>query len=134
VLRDDGPHHPAFALSPREQERHDAARLGPGRSRRRREDIGGGELRVLVEDPALELTKRAAGLDAELVDEHASCVAEGRERLGLPTGPIQRNHQLPTQTLAVRMLDDQALELGKRLRVPTELEVRLDSLLEGGEP
>jgi hypothetical protein len=58
------------------------------------------ELGVLDEDPPLELLERRARLDPESVDEDAPGLLVGLERLGLAARPVQRQDQLPAQTLA----------------------------------
>ena len=92
------------------------------------------ELRVLPEDRAVELLQAAAGVDAELVHEHSPGVVVGLERLGLPTRAIERQHQLPPEALAQGVRVDQALEVADELRVGACVELRLDPLLEHGEP
>ena len=108
-----------------------AARL-PGWSPRsgRLDAPGGVEPRILVEDRPLELLQRPARLDAELVEQGAPGVLVGSERLGLPPGPVERQHQLTTEALAERMLGDQPLELADHLRMAPALEIGLESLLD----
>ena len=109
----------------------------PGRRRRatasglRLRRRGRVEGRVLPEDPLLQVLEPARRLDPELLDVDAPRVAVGRERLGLPAGAIERQHQLPEQPLAERMLGDEPFELGRELPVPAERELRLDPLLDG---
>ena len=59
----------------------------------------------------MHLAQGRAGLDAQLGIQHPPGVAERRQRLGLPPGPVQREHQLPAQPLAQRMLGHQLLQL-----------------------
>ena len=89
------------------------------------------EGRVLPEDPLLQVLQPAGRLDSELLDVDAARVAVRRERFGLPAGAIERQHQLPAQPLAERMLGDEPFELGRELPVPAERELRLDPLLDG---
>ena len=59
----------------------------------------------------MHLTQGRAGLDAQFGIEYPPGVVEHRQRLGLPPGPVQREHQLPAQPLAQRMLGHQQLQL-----------------------
>ena len=55
------------------------------------------------------------------------------KRVGLPSSPIEREHQLTAHSLAERVIDDVALELGHDLCVPAELELSVDLLLDDRE-
>ena len=92
------------------------------------------ETRFLPQDRAVEPLQGRARLDAELVDECAAGVEVGLERLGLPPGAIEREHQLAAQPLAQRVLSDERLELADELGAGTLLEVGVDALLERVEP
>lgn len=76
--------------------RRGQCRSGDGRS-------GGREAFVLPQDSALELLQSGPGIDAELVEERAACVAVGVERLLLPARSIEREDLLLAQPLAVRL-------------------------------
>ena len=137
------------ALGPLEQraQRRQLARAADERERRRRHERPGQrdrsaassraarelERRVLGQDLLLELPQRRARLEPELVERRPR-VAVGLERLRLPARAVEREHQLPAQTLAVRMLGDQRLELADELRVAAEREIGLDPLLERRQP
>jgi hypothetical protein len=73
-------------------------------------------------------------LDAELIDQQPPAGREDVERLGLAAGAVQREHQLPTQALAQRVLGDQRLELRGDLAVTAQSQPRLHVVLEGGDP
>ena len=75
-----------------------------------------------------------AGLDAQLLDEDATGVGERGQRLRLPPGPVQRQHQLPAEPLPERVRADQLRQLPGRLGRPAELEQDVDVLLGGGQP
>ena len=138
---------PSPRLGPLEQraQRRELARAADERERRRRHERPGQrracasgaarelERRVLGEDLPLELPQRRARLEPELVERRPR-VAVGLERLGLPARAVEREHQLPAQPLAVRMLGDQRLELADELGVAAEREVGLDPLLERRQP
>ena len=86
------------------------------------------------EDRLLELLLLLARLQPELFVEQPPKRLEALERVGLPPRPVQGEHQLAVQPLAVRVLGDERLELGDELIVPAEREVGLDALLERDEP
>ncbi len=50
-----------------------------------------------------------AGVDAELAGEQVTGPAVGGKRVGLPAGPVQRQHQLAVQPLPQRMVPDQPI-------------------------
>src|SRR5205085_12026615 len=78
------------------------------------------ECLVLPQDRCLQLLERAAGLDAQLLVEHASGLRVELEGIRLPPGPVEREHQLLAKALPKRMLSDQALELGDQSGLTTK--------------
>jgi hypothetical protein len=74
------------------------------------------------------------GLDAELPDEDTAGVGERVQRLGLPSGPVERQHQLAGEPLPERMLAHQRQQLLRRIGVAAEREDHLDTLLDRGQP
>ena len=89
---------------------------------------------VLGEDRALERPEPLPRLDPELLDEGRACVLVGLKRVRLPVAAIEREHQLGTHALPVRVLGDQELQLFHHLGMATESELRLDQLLQGSDP
>ena len=81
----------------------------------------------------LESLEFRAGIEPELVDEPCACLLEGLKRVCLPSGLIEREHQLSAHSLAERVIDDEPLELRDDFRVPAELELSLDLLLDRRE-
>ncbi len=67
------------------------------------------EPRILAENRAVQLLKRRAGLDPELVDENTPRVVVDLERFGLPARPVEREHQVAAKPLAKRMLVGEGL-------------------------
>ena len=88
----------------------------------------------LAEDLRVELLQRAARFDPELVDEHAPALVVGLERVGLPAGAVQREHQLAAEPLTQRVGTHERLDIADDLAVPFELELRLEPLLGRNEP
>ena len=92
------------------------------------------KVRLLSEDRLLQLLERAARFEPEFVEQHAPCVSERRQRVGLPARSVEREHEIAPEALAMRVLCDQPLELAHELRVPTERESRLAKRLQAGDP
>jgi hypothetical protein len=86
------------------------------------------------EDRRLESLQLGARLDPELADQHLSGAREGLERLGLPPGSVERDHQLTPPPLAQRLLSDHRLELGDELARIRTGELRVDEILGGRSP
>ena len=97
-----------------------------GRRLRRRLQFG-----LLSEDRALEALERWARLDAQFPDEQVAGLLVGGERVGLAAGPVEREHELSAKALAVRMAGDESFELGDEVAAVPELELGIDSLLDG---
>ena len=106
-------------------------RLGVGRRRRRRGMIEG---RILVEDAVLQLGQAGRRVDPQLVAERGSQLLEGRERLGVPSLAVQRQHQLAARTLAQRVARHERLQLPHDVAMAAERELRIDPVLDGDEP
>ena len=58
----------------------------------------------------------AARLDPELTDELPPSIPIGHQRVCLSAGPIEGEHQLPAQPLALRLLPGEGLKLRDELR------------------
>ena len=76
--------------------------------------VGGTQVegRLVAQDRPLEAGQVDARIDAELVAEQHPGPFEGPERLGLPTGPVQADHQLLPSPLPQWLVVDQVLERG----------------------
>ena len=57
----------------------------------------------------------------------------GLERLGLTAGAVQSEHELPAEPLSQWILPDERLQLGDDGTMPSELEIRIEALLERTE-
>ncbi len=132
VLTDDRSHELAGgALVIGQQEGDDAGRLGRRRGMARRcERIGGCELGVLVQDLVFEPLQRGAGVEPELVAEHAPRFLEGLQGVRLSSRAVQREHQLCAKALAERMFGDEPLQLENDLVLAAELELGLNPLFD----
>ena len=82
------------------------------------------------EDPLLERAQLRPGFQPKLAVERIAAFAIGRERVGLATALVQRQHQLPQQPLAVGVRGDQRLQLADQTTVITEHQVGVDAILE----
>ena len=87
----------------------------------------------MLEDRPLQLLEIGRWFDPELVDENASRLVVGLERLGLAAGPVQRQHELGPEPLAERMKHGQLLELTNHIEVTGERQIGVKPLLEHRE-
>jgi hypothetical protein len=85
---------------------------------------------VVIEDLALKTLKGRTGVDSELIDEKLASLLKRRQSFCLPSGAVQRKHQLSARPLTQRMIGNEALEPGKHLHMMAKLELRLDLLLD----
>jgi hypothetical protein len=85
---------------------------------------------LVAQDLRLQLLQLRAGLDPELLDEAHPRRLVGVERLRLPAGAVEREHQQAPEGLAQRVLADERVELADDVAVAAELEVGVDPLLE----
>ena len=92
------------------------------------------ELRGLGEDGSLEVADAGAWFDAQVFAEQAAESLVGAQRIRLPPGSIEGQHQLRPQLLAVGVLGDQPLELAAQRGVAAEGEVGFDAILGGRQP
>ena len=91
------------------------------------------QLRILIQDGGLQLAQVGPGLDPQLLCQDAPRALEGRQRVPLPAGAIQREHQLTPEPLSERMLGDERLELGDQLGRSARGEIGVDPVLEGDD-
>jgi hypothetical protein len=64
------------------------------------------------ENRCVQVLQRLAGIDTEFDGEQAVDPLVGGERVGLPAGPVQRQHQLAVQTFPQRVAGYQLLQFG----------------------
>jgi hypothetical protein len=89
----------------------------------------GGKGRIAAPDRRLHLLQARARLQAELVQKRLAPPLVGLQRFCLATGAVERDHQLPVQLLARRVLRDQVLELRDQLGAATRPQLRLNAQL-----
>lgn len=87
----------------------------------------------MTDDPGGEALQLGARLQAELFVERNPGVLVHGQRLGVTSAAVEREHQLEHEPLAERVRADGRLELGERLRVPAERELRVEHDLEQPE-
>ena len=85
---------------------------------------------VVGQDRGLQVLQVPAGVDAQLVGEHVPGPPVDLQRLGLPAGPVQAQHQLPPQPLVQRIPGGQVLQFADQFRVASHRQVGPDA---GGE-
>ena len=90
--------------------------------------------RVLHEDRPLELLKLDARLEPELLVQERPRPPVDVEPFRLPAAPVEREHQLCTEALAIWMLSAERLELRDERELAPERELRVDPLLDRGQP
>ena len=88
------------------------------------------ERRVLGEDRGFEPTQLGPGVEPELLAEDVTTFLEDAERVGLPSGAIQRDHQQPTRPLTQRVRGDERFELADHTPMSPELQLDVESLLD----
>ena len=82
----------------------------------------------------LKVAQRGPRLDSQLVDERPAGVLVDVERVGLASGPVQREHELPSEALSKRLAPNERLELGHELCMAAERELSVNRVREGAEP
>ena len=89
-----------------------------------------GECGILVEHLPFECLQLGAGLDPEALDERLAGGAVRGERVGLPPRPVEREHLLRAEALAVRVLHHERVQLVDQVGVASERQIRVDPILE----
>ena len=111
--------------------RAEAPRPSRGRSRLAWFSVDGQrQRRLLAHDVPREALQVGARLQAELVGQAAAGRLVHGESVGMPARPVQRDHQLRDEPLAVRVLPDERAELGDDAGMAAELQLCVESLLE----
>ena len=79
----------------------------------------------MLEDPSLERTQLGRRLEPELVERRAGFAIRG-QRVGLPARPVEGDDPLALEPLAVRMGEDERLELADDRGVTPGRQVEVD--------
>lgn len=85
---------------------------------------------VAAQDRGLQRAQRLGGFDAELGDRHVTGTPVLPQRVGLPAGSEQRQHELAAHLLAQRVVEDLAAEQRYQLRVPAVRQHQRGQLLD----
>src|SRR5205085_8263714 len=106
-----------------------ALRLGRRRRRRRQLDTcfeaRWVELGVVGQDEPLESLELRARVETELVGEQPARRAVQLERVGLPTGAVEGEHEQGAKPFLERVRGYERLQLADELGVPPEIEIDL---------
>src|SRR5262245_17514037 len=88
----------------------------------------------MLEDATLERAQLRTGLDSELVREPMATGPIDGECLRLPSGPVEPDHELAHERLAIRVCICEALELADELCAASQLQRRIHTHFERDEP
>ena len=91
------------------------------------------ELAALLEDRLLERAQLGSGFQAELLGEDVAHLGVGAQRVGLPSGAVERQHALGPESLLQRMLGDETGQLADQVVVPTAGQIGRHPLLDHRE-
>ncbi len=94
----------------------------------------GTQIRIVLEDPLVEIGQQGARFEPELVDEPATSMSVCLECLDLTARLVERKHQLAHQPLAERIGIGCSLQFGYELVATAELELRVCPRLERTKP
>jgi hypothetical protein len=88
----------------------------------------------LSEHRTVQCAQLLAWLYTKFVDEQAARVRIDRQRLDLPAGPVERQHQLSAEPLPVRIRIDQRLQIAGDSGLVPEGKVRIDPRFQRSQP
>jgi hypothetical protein len=86
------------------------------------------------EDRLLEAPQPRTGLERQLLREDSPSLLKHLQRVRLPTASVERQHQLPPQTLPERALLERSAYGGHEVGVLAERESCLEPLLQRIKP
>ena len=89
------------------------------------------EFGILAEHRLLHPAQLWPWLDSQLTGQQAPRPAERAQRLALPPGPVEGQHELTVERLVIPMAGDQGLQFRDQVLSPAELEVGLDAPFHG---
>ena len=82
----------------------------------------------------MKLAQGDAWLDPQFLDQGLARCSKVRERLRLPSAPVEREHELTLRTLAKWLLAYEGLQLRHQLLVTSEGELGVDEFLAAAQP
>ncbi len=88
---------------------------------------------ISAHDELVQLPHVGCGVDSQFVGQPMLGVVEHRERVGLPTAPVQAEHEHSYEALPQRVLADRIGEFVDRLRVPAQQQFDIPAPLQCGE-
>ncbi|GAA1514604.1 hypothetical protein GCM10009741_11270 [Kribbella lupini] len=86
------------------------------------------------QDPPLHLTQLRPRINAQFVGQQVLRLLVQPQRISLPTGPVQREHQQLTRPLPQRMLDHDRCEHLRGLLRPAQVQIGRREVLDRGQP
>ena len=90
--------------------------------------------RVVLEYAPLELAQLRPRVQAQLVGEPVARRLKDGQGVGLPRRLVEGEHQRSEQAFAKRIVGHEPLQLGHKLEAATQLEIRVDPLLQCVKP
>ena len=89
---------------------------------------------ILSQDRLLELPQLPPRLDPEHLDQGSSPIRVCGQCLSIAARPIEREHQVPAQSLSQRMVPHECLELTDEVAAAAGGQIGLDPVLEARQP
>jgi hypothetical protein len=89
---------------------------------------------VLGEDCRVQPAELRPRVDAQLLDQDRPGPLVGQQRIRLPARAVHGQHELGPHPLAQWVVPDQPIQLGHQLPVASQLQVDLDTVLQGDQP
>lgn len=103
------------------------------RHRHRRGPFGRGQFGAVPQDRLVQPGQPGPRIDPELVHEQLADLPVLPERLGLPPGAVEGEHQLPAQRLPQRVLGDQGPQARDELTALAQGEAQVEQLFRGSQ-
>ena len=85
---------------------------------------------ILAQDRGFELAQGRRRFEPQLLGKQVAEVTVDRERIGLAVAAVQREHELPVETLPQGLLRGQALQFADQLASGAEGQIGFDALLD----
>ena len=109
--------------------RPDGRRIGRrGRRRLRWTKVQAG---IVAQDGRLQGLELGARIESQVVTQQAPSPLAGLQCIGLASAAVQRKRPLRPAPLAIRMLGDQPLQIGRQQQMPAQRQLGVDEVLGG---